>query len=204
MENPDVVHKVCDGPWLHQTELTIHVIAPRLCSVPKSHPFLFICFNLVLFSFFLIIYEGLCWFSPRDTSLGLADHNRTASLDTGRLCEWFESHHGLGGWAKLLVMSQKARVAKGHELPKVVSIQRSRVTKGCELPKGVSKQKVRDAKGYEHQEVRGSRGTRTKRYEDQEVRGPRGTKGRWGACSKRCLLRQVVSDPYESVYALLS
>ncbi|KAF3485404.1 hypothetical protein F2Q69_00052557 [Brassica cretica] len=72
------------------------------------------------FLFFLILHEGFCWFSPRDTSLGLADHNRTASLDTGRLCGWFESHHGLGGWAKRLVMSQKARVAKGHELPKVV------------------------------------------------------------------------------------
>ncbi|WZZ15150.1 hypothetical protein YC2023_108239 [Brassica napus] len=32
MENPDVVHKVCDGPWLHQTERTVHATAPRLCS----------------------------------------------------------------------------------------------------------------------------------------------------------------------------
>ncbi|KAF2605238.1 hypothetical protein F2Q70_00026086 [Brassica cretica] len=126
--------------------------------------------------------------NPTDTSLDLAIHNRTASLDTGRLCGWFESHHGLGGWAKRLVMSQKARVAKGHELPKVVSCQRSRVTKGCELPKGVSNQRVQVAKGYEHQEVRGSRGTKDRR----------------GACSKRCLLRQVVSDPYGSVYDLLS
>uniref|UniRef100_A0A0D3BVF1 Uncharacterized protein n=1 Tax=Brassica oleracea var. oleracea TaxID=109376 RepID=A0A0D3BVF1_BRAOL len=81
-----------------------------------------------------------------------------------------------------LVMSQNARVAKGHELPEVVSCQRSRGTKGCELPKGVSNQRVQVAKGYEHQEVRGPRGTRTKRYEDQEV----------------------VSDPYGSVYDLLS
>ncbi|KAF2580189.1 hypothetical protein F2Q68_00002409 [Brassica cretica] len=132
--------------------------------------------------------EGLCWFSPRDTSLDLAIHNRTASLDTGRLCGWFESHHGLGGWDKWLDMSQKARVAKGHELPRVVSYQRSRVTKGCELPKGVSNQRVQVAKGYEHQEVRGSRGTKDRR----------------GACSKRCLLKQVVSDPYGSVYDLLS
>ncbi|KAF2576295.1 hypothetical protein F2Q70_00004023 [Brassica cretica] len=58
--------------------------------------------------------------SPRDTSLGLANHNQTASLDTGQLCGWFESHHGLGGWAKRLSTSQKARVAKGHELSKVV------------------------------------------------------------------------------------
>ncbi|KAG5384645.1 hypothetical protein IGI04_036115, partial [Brassica rapa subsp. trilocularis] len=43
MGNPDVVHKVCDWSWLHQTELTIHVIAPWLCSVPKSHPVLLIC-----------------------------------------------------------------------------------------------------------------------------------------------------------------
>ncbi|CAG7863062.1 unnamed protein product, partial [Brassica rapa] len=42
MENPDVVHKVCDGPWLHQTERTVHATAPRLCSVPKSHPALLI------------------------------------------------------------------------------------------------------------------------------------------------------------------
>ncbi|KAF3550574.1 hypothetical protein DY000_02002362 [Brassica cretica] len=76
------------------------------------------------------------WLCPRDTSLDLAVHNRTASLDTGRLCGWFDSHHRLGGWAKRLVMSQKARVAKSHELPKVVSCQRSRVTKGCEMPKG--------------------------------------------------------------------
>ncbi|CAG7876409.1 unnamed protein product [Brassica rapa] len=45
MENPDVVHKVCDGPWLHQTERTVHATAPRLCSVPKSHPALLIIFN---------------------------------------------------------------------------------------------------------------------------------------------------------------
>ena len=66
---------------------------------------------------FLIIHEGLCWFSPRDTSLDLADHNQIANLDTGRL----ESHHILGGWAKRLALSQKARVAKGHDLPRVVS-----------------------------------------------------------------------------------
>ncbi|KAF2610866.1 hypothetical protein F2Q70_00008763 [Brassica cretica] len=77
------------------------------------------------------------WLCPRDTSLDLAVHNRTASLDTGRLCGWFDSHHRLGGWAKRLVMSQKARVAKSHELPKVVSCQRSRVTKGCEMPQGL-------------------------------------------------------------------
>ncbi|WZY86947.1 hypothetical protein YC2023_033331 [Brassica napus] len=58
MENPDVVHKVCDGPWLHQTELTIHVIAPRLCSVPKSHSVLLICFNSVLFSSFGLYTKG--------------------------------------------------------------------------------------------------------------------------------------------------
>ncbi|KAF2576724.1 hypothetical protein F2Q70_00002770 [Brassica cretica] len=139
MENPDTVQKVCGGLWLHQTERTVLVIAPRLC--------------------------------PRDTSLDLAVHHRTTSLDTGRLCGWFDSHHGLGGWAKRLVMSQKARVAKGHELPKVVSCQRSRVTKGCEMPKGVSNQRLRT-----------SRVTRTKRYKDQEL----------------------VSDPYGSVYALLS
>ncbi|KAF3553053.1 hypothetical protein F2Q69_00013817 [Brassica cretica] len=75
----------------------------------------------------------------------------------------------------------------GH-VPKVTSCQRSRVTKGCELPKGVNNQRVQVAKRYEH----------------QEVRGPRGTKGRRGACSKQCLLRQVVSDPYGSVYDLLS
>ncbi|KAF2539257.1 hypothetical protein F2Q68_00020631 [Brassica cretica] len=69
----------------------------------------------------LVIAPQLC---PRDTSLDLAVHNRTASLDTGRLCGWFDLHHGLGGWAKRLVMSQKARVAKGHELPKVVRCQR--------------------------------------------------------------------------------
>ncbi|WZY93861.1 hypothetical protein YC2023_066190 [Brassica napus] len=50
MENPDVVHKVCDGLWLHQTKQTVHVTAPRLCSVPKSHPALLICFNSFLFS----------------------------------------------------------------------------------------------------------------------------------------------------------
>ncbi|WZY93642.1 hypothetical protein YC2023_065971 [Brassica napus] len=50
MEKPDVVHKVCDGPWLHQTERTVHATAPRLCSVPKSHPALLICFNSFLFS----------------------------------------------------------------------------------------------------------------------------------------------------------
>ncbi|KAG5392720.1 hypothetical protein IGI04_022683 [Brassica rapa subsp. trilocularis] len=66
---------------------------------------------------------------------------------------------------------QKARVAKGHELPRVLSYQRSRVTKGCEQPKGVSNQRVQVAKGYEHQEVRGPRGTRTERYEDQESQG---------------------------------
>ncbi|KAG5378248.1 hypothetical protein IGI04_026090 [Brassica rapa subsp. trilocularis] len=106
--------------------------------------------------------------SPRDMSLDLANHNQTANLDTGRL----------GGWAKQLGTSQKARVA----------CQKSGVTKGCEFPKGVSNQRVRVAKGYEH----------------QEVRGPRGTKDRRGECSKRCLLRQVVSDPYGSVYDLLS
>uniref|UniRef100_M4FDS3 Uncharacterized protein n=1 Tax=Brassica campestris TaxID=3711 RepID=M4FDS3_BRACM len=50
MENPDVVHKVCDGPWLHQTERTVHATAPRLYSVPNSHPALLICFNSFLFS----------------------------------------------------------------------------------------------------------------------------------------------------------
>ncbi|WZY99905.1 hypothetical protein YC2023_072234 [Brassica napus] len=50
MENPAVVHKVCDGPWLHQIERTVHETAPRLCSVPKSHLALLICFNLFLFS----------------------------------------------------------------------------------------------------------------------------------------------------------
>ncbi|WZZ08348.1 hypothetical protein YC2023_094270 [Brassica napus] len=50
MENPDVVHKVCDGPWLHQTERTVHATAPRLWSVPKSHPALLIYFNSLLFS----------------------------------------------------------------------------------------------------------------------------------------------------------
>ncbi|KAL0704704.1 hypothetical protein Bca4012_071129 [Brassica carinata] len=50
----------------------------------------------------LVIAPRLC---PRDTSLDLAVHNRTASLDTGRLCGWFESHHGLGGWAKRLLVS---------------------------------------------------------------------------------------------------
>ncbi|KAF3512839.1 hypothetical protein F2Q69_00002756 [Brassica cretica] len=89
VENPEVVQKVYDGPWLHQTERMVHAIAPRLCR-------------------------------PRDTSLDLAIHNRTTSLDTSRLCGWFESHHGLGGWDKRLDMSQKARVAKGHELPRVV------------------------------------------------------------------------------------
>ncbi|KAF2601546.1 hypothetical protein F2Q70_00027874 [Brassica cretica] len=174
-------------------------------SVPKSHPTSLTCCLSDLFLFFPFIHEGLCWFSSRDTSLDLAIHNRTASLDTGRLCRWFESHHGLGGWAKRLVMSQKARVAKGHKLPKVVSCQRSRVTKGCELPKGVSNQRVQVAKGYEHQEgVSNQRVQVAKGYEHQEVRGPRGTKDRRGACSKRCLLRQVVSDPYGSVYDLLS
>ncbi|KAF3568242.1 hypothetical protein DY000_02014393 [Brassica cretica] len=102
----------------------------------------------------------------KDTSLDLAIHKRTTSLDMGRLCRWFESHDGLGGWAKRLVMPKR------QELPKVTSYQRLLRT-------------------YQ-------------RYEDQEVRGPRGTKDRRGACSKRCLLRQVVSDPYESVYDLLS
>ncbi|WZY93683.1 hypothetical protein YC2023_066012 [Brassica napus] len=36
MQNPDVFHKVCDGPWLHQTERTVHATAPRLCSAGKS------------------------------------------------------------------------------------------------------------------------------------------------------------------------
>jgi len=138
-------------------------------SVPKSHPDSLTCVLSDLFLFFLFTHERLCWFSPRDTSLDLAIHNRTISLDMGRLSGWFESHHGLGGWDKRLDMSQKARVAKGHELPRVVSYQRSRVTKGCELPKGVSNQRVQVAKGYEHQEVRGPRSTRIKRYEDQEV-----------------------------------
>ncbi|KAF3537882.1 hypothetical protein F2Q69_00021616 [Brassica cretica] len=31
MENPDTVQKVCGGPWLHQTERTVLVIALRLC-----------------------------------------------------------------------------------------------------------------------------------------------------------------------------
>ncbi|KAF2600128.1 hypothetical protein F2Q68_00009001 [Brassica cretica] len=31
VENPEVVQKVCDGPWLHQTERTVHAITPRLC-----------------------------------------------------------------------------------------------------------------------------------------------------------------------------
>ncbi|KAL0655341.1 hypothetical protein Bca4012_075925 [Brassica carinata] len=58
MENPDVVHKVCDGPWLHQTKRTIYAIAPRLCSVPKSHPVLLICFNSFLFSSFWLNTKG--------------------------------------------------------------------------------------------------------------------------------------------------
>ena len=81
------------------------------------------------FLFFLIIHEVLCWFSPRDTSLDLAGHNQTANLDAGRLDCRFESHNRLGGWAKRLVMSQEARVAKGHELRRVVSYQRSQVPK---------------------------------------------------------------------------
>uniref|UniRef100_M4DSN2 Uncharacterized protein n=1 Tax=Brassica campestris TaxID=3711 RepID=M4DSN2_BRACM len=81
--------------------------------------------------------------NPDTVQKALADHNQTKNLDTGRLCGWFESHHRLGGWPKRLGMSQKGRVAKGHE-----------------LPKGVSNQKVRDAKGYEHQAVRGPRGTK--------------------------------------------
>ncbi|KAG5388659.1 hypothetical protein IGI04_030200 [Brassica rapa subsp. trilocularis] len=53
-----------------------------------------------------------------------ADHNQTANLDAGRLGGWFESHHRLGGWSQRLGMSQKARVAKGCELPKSVSDQK--------------------------------------------------------------------------------
>ena len=92
--------------------------------------------SILPFLFFLIIHEGLCWFSPRDTSLDLVGHNQTANLDAGRLDGWFKSHHRLGGWAKRLVMSQEARVAKGHELPRVVRYQRSGV------PKVVSCQRV--------------------------------------------------------------
>ncbi|KAG2267172.1 hypothetical protein Bca52824_074251 [Brassica carinata] len=58
MENLDVVQKVCDGPWLHQNKWTVHVIAPRLCSVPMSHPVLLICFNSFLFSSFWIYTKG--------------------------------------------------------------------------------------------------------------------------------------------------
>ncbi|KAG5374355.1 hypothetical protein IGI04_042335 [Brassica rapa subsp. trilocularis] len=72
------------------------------------------------FLFFLIMHEGLCWFSPRDTSLDLAVHNQTANLDAGWLDGRFESHHRLGSWTKRLGMSQEARVAKGHELPRVL------------------------------------------------------------------------------------
>lgn len=103
-----------DGPCDHTAALVGSL-------VPTASPYLFLSDP---FLFFLIIHEGLGWFSPRYTSLGLSEHNQTASLDTGRLCGWFESNHGLGGWAKRLVMSQKARVAKGHELPKVVCCQR--------------------------------------------------------------------------------
>ena len=74
MENPDVVHKVCDGPWLHQTERTVHATAPRLWSVPKSHPALLIYFQFVSLLFSLVKHERLCWLSPRDTSL---DFGRT-------------------------------------------------------------------------------------------------------------------------------
>ena len=120
VEDPEVVQKVCDGSWLHQTERTVHAIAPRLCRFLSPIRLLLLVLS-DLFLFFLFTHEGLCWFSPRDTSLDLAIHNRTISLDMGRLSGWFESHHGLGGWDKRLDMSQKARVAKGHELPRVVS-----------------------------------------------------------------------------------
>ena len=128
------------------------------------------------FLFFLIIHKGLCWFSPRKTSLDLAGHNQTANLDTGRLDGRFESHHVLGGWAKRLAMSQKARVAKGHELQRVVSYQGSRVTKGCELPMGVSDQGLRTSRGTR------TRGKRTKTYEDQEVPRTEGVHVPNGAC----------------------
>ncbi|KAF2582426.1 hypothetical protein F2Q68_00004542 [Brassica cretica] len=127
MENPDVDQKVCDGPWLHQSERTVHVIAPWLWSVPKSHLIHLICFNSFLFSSLWLYTKG-------------------------------------------------------------TSCQRSRVAKGWELPKGVSSQKVRDTKGYEH----------------QKVQGPRGTNDQRSACPKWYLLMQVLSDPYGSVYDLLS
>ncbi|KAG5392711.1 hypothetical protein IGI04_022674, partial [Brassica rapa subsp. trilocularis] len=96
------------------------------------------------FLFFLIIHEGLCWFSPWDTSLDLAGHNQTANLDTGRLDGRFESLHvlGLNGWPS----------PKRHELPKVTSYQGLGTrTKSYQGPKGCMFQTVPVETGRESQ-----------------------------------------------------
>ncbi|KAF2589262.1 hypothetical protein F2Q70_00038709 [Brassica cretica] len=58
-----------------------------------------------------------------------AGHILTANLDTGRLCGWSGSFQRWGGGTERLGMTQRARVTKSHELPKVVSCQRVQVTK---------------------------------------------------------------------------
>ncbi|KAL0659980.1 hypothetical protein Bca4012_080565 [Brassica carinata] len=58
VENPEVVQKVCDGPWLHQTERTVHAIAPRLCRFLSPIRLLLLVFYPISFCSFCLYTKG--------------------------------------------------------------------------------------------------------------------------------------------------
>ncbi|KAG2266602.1 hypothetical protein Bca52824_073681 [Brassica carinata] len=85
--------------------------------------------------------------NPDVVHKALADHNQTASLDTGRLDGRFESHHDWVVDLKWLGMSPKGTSCQWSRVPEVVSCQRMQVTKRYKIPK------VTNIKRYEDQEV---------------------------------------------------
>ncbi|KAF3526382.1 hypothetical protein F2Q69_00050400 [Brassica cretica] len=83
---------------------------------------------------------------------------------------------------------QRLRVAKGHELPKVVRYQRMQVTKRLDQ-KGTSRQRLRVAKGHELPKVvRYQRMQVTKRYEIPRVASIKGYEDQRVPMSKGCIV----------------
>ncbi|KAG2266601.1 hypothetical protein Bca52824_073680 [Brassica carinata] len=85
--------------------------------------------------------------NPDVVHKALANHNQTASLDTGRLEGRCESHHDWAVDLKRFGMSPKGTSCQRSQVPKVVSCQRMQVTKRYKIPK------VTNIKRYEDQEV---------------------------------------------------
>ena len=95
---------------------------------------------------------------------------------------------------------QRLRVAKGHELPKVVRYQRMQVTKRYEIPR------VASIKGYEDQRVPMTKGCivilRLQCIVIQDLRSyrdPRGTNVSWSKRYERVVIQEVRTyhDPWD-------